>query len=114
MEHDNTIPALVARYRVAALGTGTLDPKKNNKNVDMLHSCYKHLRATEEGRAGIILLVSDDNPHVRVWAAAHSLEWDPAIARPALEALRDSNGPASFAAKWTLKEYDEGNLSFDY
>ncbi|NQU19711.1 MAG: DUF2019 domain-containing protein [Candidatus Nealsonbacteria bacterium] len=57
--------------------------------------------------------MSHDNPHVRLWAAAHSLEWAPDAARVALEKLRDGDGPGSFDAKWTLKEYErKGRLSF--
>ena len=82
MRNDKTIRELLAKYMEAAAGTGTLDPKQNNKNADNLHACYKELRDKEEGRAGIIGLVSDDNPHVRGWAAAHSLQWVPEIARP--------------------------------
>jgi hypothetical protein len=31
-----------------------------------------------------------------------------------LEALRDSDGPFSFTAEMTLKEFDAGRLSFEY
>ena len=114
MTHDETISQLLAAYREAALGTGSKDPQQNNKNADKLHACYKRLRETKDGRDGIAGLVSDENPHVRGWAAAHSLQWVPGIARPALEALRDDDGAAALAAKWTLKEFDDGCLSFDY
>ena len=114
MKHIRTVAQLLAEYREAAAGTGTLDFKKNNTNAQKLHTCYKELREIDEGRAAIVGSISDGNPHVRVWAAAHSLQWAPEIARRALEALRDSDGPASFTAKWTLKEYDDGCLSFDY
>lgn len=114
MPRDETITELVAAYREAAVGTGSNDPKQNSKNADELAVCYKALRKTEVGRAGIIGLISDNDPHVRGWAAAHSLQWVPEIARPALEALRDNDGPGAFAAKWTLKEFDAGSLAFDY
>jgi hypothetical protein len=105
---------LIAEYRQAAIGVASNDPATNNKNADKIHACYKILRQTEEGRARIVQLISDDNRHVRLWAASHSLQWVPDVARAALEALRDSSGPASFEAKWTLIELDEGSLSFDY
>jgi hypothetical protein len=104
---------LLAQYAEAARGTDTLDPEINNKWADKLHRCYKQLRTTEEGRNGISRLIADPNPHVRAWAAAHTLMWAPEIARPALEELRDSDGPCSFDAKWTLIEFDKGALSYD-
>ena len=114
MDANDKLIEILANYRDAAIGTAALDSTQNNMCVDRLHSCYKILRETDDGRAGIISLISDENPHVRGWAAAHSLEWAPQIAKLALEDLRDSDGPASFSAKWTLKEFSKGRLSFDY
>jgi hypothetical protein len=114
MSNISRLEELLRRYRIAAEGAGTLDPEKNNRCADEIHECYRQLRMTKEGREGIISLIGDSNPFVRGWAAAHSLQWVPESARPALEALRDSNGPGSFAAEWTLIEYENGNLSFDY
>jgi hypothetical protein len=113
MSSKKSVDETLRLYRDAALGTGSQDPKVNNRSADELHICYKQLRDSEEGRAGIVRLISDSNPHVRVWAAAHSLFWAPEIARPALEALQDSAGPASLSAKWTLREFDNGSLSFN-
>jgi hypothetical protein len=114
MRHGRTVEELIAEYREGAVVAGSSDPKRNKKGVDKLHACYKKLRETEQGRAGIIGLITNENPHVRGWAAAHSLQWAPEIARSALESLRDSDGPSSFAAEWTLKSFDRGTLSFDY
>ena len=114
MRDGKTVRDLIVEYREAAVGAGSGDPKQNNRSVDRLHACYKELREKEEGRAGIIGLISDENPHVRLWAAGHSLHWVPEIARPALEALRDDKGPGSFSAEWTLKVFDEGTLSFEH
>ena len=58
--------------------------------------------------------MSDTSPHVRCWAAAHSLQWDAPKSRHTLERLRDAGGPCSFDAEMVLAEYEKGTLSFDY
>ena len=107
---------LIAEYRQAALASDELvDVPRQNQSADTVHACYKLLRATEEGRIAIVELMSDPSPHVRAWAAAHSLAWSPAIAKKVLEALRDEDVfPYSFDAQLTLKEFEKGTLSFDY
>ncbi len=108
------IPALLAGYREAAKRTSDPSPRTANKWASRLHACYQLLREMEEGRNAITELIGDDDPHVRVWAAAHSLAWSTENARAALEELRESDGPCSLDAKWTLREFDRGKLSFDY
>lgn len=110
------IDDLLQRYRYGAEGTSYSDPKLANRSHDAMHASYKRLRDTAEGRAGIMSLMSDTSPHVRVWAAAHSLQWNMPVARRVLETLRDSGGPCSFTAGITLEEFDRGklNTTFDY
>ncbi len=112
----HNISDLIAQYREGAEGTGNSDPKIANRWHDRMHACYKQLRETDEGQAAIMSLMSDTNPHVKSWAAAHSLQWDMKQARGTLEAVRDSKGPGSFSAKITLQELDKGrlNMAFDY
>jgi hypothetical protein len=113
--HDTQVLIdLLAQYREGAEGTAHSDPEIANKWHDKMHAAYKKLRETAEGRAKIMHLMSDPSPHIRAWAGAHCLQWWPEEARAVLEAIRDSDGPESFDAKWTLKEFEEGNLSFDY
>jgi hypothetical protein len=108
----------IRRYREAAQGTARLmdaanmDPKKVNKCADEVRAQYIILRRTEEGRTAIISLISHEDPSVRLLAASHSLEWEPAAAKEVLEELRDSNGPVSFEAEMTLKEFEKRRLSF--
>ena len=104
----------LAAYREGAAGTANPKPKQANKSHDQMHVRYKVLRDSQEGREAIMSLLSDDDAHVRCWAAAHSLEWAPELARRVLESVRDSEGPCSFDAKMTLQEFDKGRLSFDY
>jgi hypothetical protein len=106
---------LLLRFRDAAIGNADIsDPKKASLCDDVGHACYRELRQTEEGRQGMIALMTDDNPYVRVCAAARSLCWAPEEARRVLEEIRDGDGPGAFTAKWTLIEYDKGRLTFDY
>ena len=108
--------SLMSEYRRAALASDELvDAPRQNRSADTVHACYKLLRGTEEGRIALIELMSDPSPHVRAWAAAHSLEWSPVIAKKVLETLRDEDVfPYSFDAKMTLQEFEKGTLSFDY
>src|SRR5690348_2793453 len=96
---------VLARYREAAECTSIEDAETANRWHDKLHSYYKQLRETAEGRAGISGLLVDPSPHVRLWAAAHSLKWETRSARETLEALRDSKGFRSFEAEMTLEQF---------
>ena len=108
------IDNLLAGYREGAEGTSASDPKQNNKSADKLHACYKQLRDLPDGRAAIVSCLDDPSPHVRCWAGAHCLQWEPLKAKLILEQLRDSNGPCAFTAEITLDEFQKGRLSFDY
>lgn len=105
-------------YRDGIIGAAKYamtDPKRNNECADRARLCMKQLRETEEGKEGIISLMSDDDFDVRLWAASDSLQWVPDQAKRVLEEIRDgdTNGLAAFEAKWTLREYEDGNLAFD-
>ncbi len=98
----------------AAERTSDADPKEANRWAKQLHSHYELLRESEAGRRGISALLTDPSPHVRVWAAAHPLAWDPKTAQRTLEELRDARGPCSFDAEMALKEFGRGTLSFEH
>lgn len=116
MPKKQSVASLLAQYRQAADVTDELaDSRKQNQAAHRIHACYKALRETEEGKEGIIALMSDPNPHIRVWAAAHSLQWVPETAQAVLQALCNENVfPYSLDAQMTLEEYRTGRLSFDY
>jgi hypothetical protein len=109
-----SVNELLAVYRDGAEGTSSSDPRLANKWQRKMHGCYKRLRETPQGRAGITALMGDSSPHIRCWAAAHSLEWELERAKSTLDSLRDSGGPCSIDAEMTLKEFSKGGLSFDY
>lgn len=116
MPTKKSVASLLVEYRQSADATDELrDTEKQNQAAQRVHACYKALRETDEGKAGIIALMSDPSPHVRCWAAAHSLQWMPETAQEVLESLRAENVfPCSFDAEMTLEEYRKGRLSFDY
>ncbi len=115
MPLTDNIDDLIRQYCEAAIAMDNVnDPKQQNEWSDIGHACYKQLRETQEGRARIMALMSDSNPHIRCSAAGHSLAWEPKAARATLEVLRDNDGVCSFEAKMILMEYDKGRLSFDY
>ena len=113
-----SIKKVIERYRQGAIMHSDFsNTKKANKGADQVHACYNILRETEEGRQVIIAMMDDSDPGVRGWAAVHSLQWVPQRARAVLEALSQSKDipwQTSFDAEMTLKEYDKGNLKFDW
>ena len=111
---NSDLDRLLAQYGRAAEGTSNPDPHEANQWHDEMHAAYKALRESEAGRMGIASLMSHEDPHVRCWAAAHSLQWQPESARIVLEKLRDDGGPCAFDAEMTIDEYDKGRLSYDY
>jgi hypothetical protein len=116
MPTAKSVSQLLAEYSEAADIAGDLsDVKRQRKAAKKIHDCYKVLRESEEGRRGIMAVMSDPRPHVRSWAAAHSLQWEPENARQVLEALRnDKVFPYSIDAEMALEQFDKGLLSFDY
>lgn len=109
-----SIAALLDAYREGAHGTSATDSLVANKWQQIMHNCYTKLCGTSEGKAGIMSFMDDLNPHVRCWAAAHSLQWHVQRAKAALIKLQESGGPCSFDAEMVLEEYDNGTLNFDY
>jgi hypothetical protein len=79
-----SVGQLLERYREAAVQTVSEDAPDYYARSYEAHSLYKLLRETEEGRVGLSNLMSDANPQVRRWAAAHSMAWDREAARKVL------------------------------
>ncbi|MFV2044156.1 MAG: hypothetical protein ACC700_13110 [Anaerolineales bacterium] len=114
MSNDDAVTETVVGYRKSAIGTSNPSPEAANESARRLHEYYKQLQASDAGRKAIENLIVDANPHVRCWAAAHILEWNPDAAKRVLEELADGDEPCSFDAQMILAEFRKGRLSFDY
>jgi len=86
-ETQLSVGQLLQRYREAAEQTVSEDEPDYYTRSYEVHSLYKLLRETEEGRIGLSNLMRDANPQVRRWAAAHSMAWDREGARQVLNEL---------------------------
>ena len=107
-----------ADLRLLALEWGHWDPADAagaNRVFDRVHAAAKDLSSTDDGRAAIAELLTDEDPSVRMVAATYALRWEEAGARQVLEHIRDTDpGLRAVTAKWTLREWDAGRLSLDY
>jgi hypothetical protein len=120
-----SIPDLLAEHRETLVRWGEeserLDERRAvrqaNKLFEEAHAQFKLLRESDEGRAGIAALMRDPNPYVASTAAAHCLLWEPDAATTVLEAMEESEDvpwQVQISAKYTLKEWGAGRLSFDW
>jgi hypothetical protein len=109
-----TVQEIVRDYHEAALQLGSRDVTLANAAANRVQDCYDILRRTEEGRSGLLALIDNEDPAVRLCAAGHCLHWAAERARAVLETLRDSNGLWSFEAKWTLIEFEKGRSTLDH
>lgn len=124
MSDRGTMPTVTAvagdaaEYRRLATewGAGSLgEAKDQNSLFDRLHAVQTRLAETAEGQAAIAALMTDSDPWVRLAASAHSLRWAEEKARLVLEDLRDADTTmAGFNAKYVLREYDAGRLTFEF
>lgn len=110
-----SVAEVAADYRKAAAMAGNIENSaQQRKWADRIHTAYRLLKESEDGRQAIATLMFDEDETVRLWAAGHSLQWDPVVARQVLEKLTLVKGLVAVSAKWTLREFDAGRLSFDY
>jgi hypothetical protein len=85
--------------------------KAANKAHGIAAASYRELRNRK--RQNILLpLLHSTEPYVRIWAAAHALEFAPEQGEPVLEAFLGSRGFLALDARMTLKMWREGNLHF--
>lgn len=107
---------LIAAYRDAAQTHGAAtksgDYKTGNKASDRIAAIYAELRRRgEDAQRELLPLLRDDDPGVRLWAAAHALEFAPDEGVHVLRALVQ-RGILGFDAKITLREWEAGRLRF--
>ncbi|HEY4308385.1 MAG TPA: DUF2019 domain-containing protein [Pirellulales bacterium] len=94
----------------ASLATG--DAESSNVSYDRLHETLIEL-ARVRRRNDLFGLYNFPDPHVQCWAAAHTLEVDPARALRKLADVVKLNIPIlSRDAELTIEEWKAGNLRF--
>lgn len=82
-----SVVELLARYREAAERSADPDEAAASRWAYQVHTYYKQLRDTDEGKRGLAALMADADPQVRRWAATHSLGWEREAARAVLRQL---------------------------
>lgn len=115
MNEPESTAELLARYEVLAIAwDGEHTARLANRIFDQLHSIAVKLRAEDEGRRGLELLLTHENRGVRLKAASDCLAWGSAGAVAALEGLVSPRGAHSLTAEMTLQEYKAGRMRFDW
>jgi hypothetical protein len=110
------IETLLSDYRVSAIahGSATIEgnSRKTNRAYDRLHETLNKIANSNEDNA-LLEFFNDTEVWVQLWAAAHSLEIDADKATAKLQSLADAEIPLiSMSARYTIKEWENGNLSF--
>jgi hypothetical protein len=117
LEHCST-SELIEDYAVAAAEHGRnqdCDPEAANLAYGRLRDIYRELRRRgPEAQSALGFLLVDEEPSIRLWAASHSLEFDPARGELILEELsRGKPGPIRLDAEMVLKQWRKGLLHFE-
>ncbi len=88
------------------------DYRAANNHYDVLVGIYRELkRRGAEALTGLLKLLDDSSPAVRLWAAFHTLEIAPAVAERVLEDLaKGAPSLARLSAATTLAEWRKGSL----
>ncbi len=109
---------LVSDYREAAAAQWASifggKPKAAYKHSDKVVKMYTELRRRgDAARSALLPLLEDSDPGVRVWAAAHALEFAPEKAEPILiDLVQKPRGPTATIARYTLQQWRDGTLFF--
>jgi hypothetical protein len=108
---------LVEAYREAARHHGEATEAGNhkaaNKAAERIAAIYSELRRRgRDALAKLLPLLADPAVGVRVWSAAHALEFAPELGVAVLEQLSSARGLAGVSAETTLKEWRGGRLRF--
>jgi hypothetical protein len=108
---------LVSAYADAATRYGralsSYDFKEANRQADRISELYLALRRRgDEDRFALLPLLNHIEFGVRLWAAAHALEFAPELAEPVLDRLMRAKGLPSQIAAATLRDWHSGELHF--
>jgi hypothetical protein len=90
-------------------------PAKANRLFKKIHQLYKQLRESEEGRAAISALLTDQSVDVRLGAATHSLFWGREDAEAVLEEIaKMGDKDQRINATMVLMQFRAGHLNLDW
>jgi hypothetical protein len=101
--------ATITHGRASEVG----DYRTANREAETMGAVYRELRSRGiENQKALLRLLSHDNVHVRVMAAAHALEFAPEEGEPVLTEISRLHGIAALNAEMALQEWRKGNLKF--
>lgn len=103
--------ATSAKAYGASIGAG--DAKQSDKHFDAVEVAFENLK--QLGRPGleaISRLLDSEDEGVRLWSAAHLLNYPEFNALPVLEQLKRSPSILSLTAEITLDQWRNGNLKY--
>jgi hypothetical protein len=108
---------LIAIYQRAAADHGAAtehgDARSANREHDVVASIYSELRHRgTDAQLLLLRLIHDPDMSVCGWAAAHALEFAPQLAEARLREIADTKGPAGFAARMVIEQWQAGQLAF--
>jgi hypothetical protein len=114
---QNTVKELLDMYVEAARGHGLAtrhgDAVGANKQHDIIAAIYREIRKRGiDAQSALLALLDHDEPPVRMWAAAHALEFAPARGEAVLTDLLSEEGLEAFNAEMTLEVWRAGELRF--
>ena len=112
-----SIDDLIGHYATAALlhGKNTISGnyRETNRHHDIIAAIYRELKLRgDEAVKRLTELLENDDDSVKVWAAAHTLEFNELECSNILEKIGLDRGLVPLAARMTLREWRKGTLKF--
>ena len=83
--------------------------EEGNEQYPIINTIYLSLKSSDRLNE-LIPLLDHENPHVRTWAACHTLKISRRKAEKTLKSVSRLRGMVGFIAATTLKEWKKGNL----
>lgn len=114
---DPTTHELIEKYAMAAEAYGKAiengDARESNRQFQVVESSFKALK--EQGAVGlksIAALLSSEISGVRLWSAAHLLNYPEYKSLLVLEKLKASSSILALTAEITLEQWRNGTLKY--
>lgn len=102
---DNYRQSIIRYYQATNEGNS----RKVNKAYDKIIECYGEIKK-QDLIAQLEPLIYDEFIGVRLYASTHILPYNEGKAKKQLSELMNSDNLVSLEAKYTIREWDEGNL----